>query len=235
MKIKIIHNPLKHWTEKLAKELKDFLILDGYKVVKKGADTTICIGGDGTILYANHKGQLEGNILGIGSKRSFICQLRKETWEKNIRKKLRERTVNIPIIEAKLQNRKITAINDVVIHTKDYRVIGIEVRIDSRKCEFRGDGLIISSAVGSSSYAFSAGGKRLDPCDERFEIVPIAPYRRKFKAKILKNERVSVKCDRESALIVDGIFIKNMKKGETIRIKKDGVLKFYRGVCFYGR
>jgi len=26
-----------------------------------------------------------------------------------------------------------------------------------------------------------------------------------------------------------------MEKGETIRIKKDGVLKFYKGVCFYGR
>lgn len=234
MKIKVIHNPLKHWTEELDKELRKFLVSEGHKIVKKGADATVCIGGDGTVLYANYKKQLEGKILGIGSRRSFICQLRKETWRESIRKKLKEKTVDIPVIEAKIKNRKITAINDVVVHTTDYRVIGMDVRIDNKKQEFRGDGIIVSSAVGSSSYAFSAGGKKLKPKDERIVVVPIAPYRRKFRAKVLKKETVSIKCDRKSALIVDGIFIRNMEKGETIRIKKDGVLKFYKGVCFYG-
>ncbi len=234
MKIKVVHNPLKHWTEEVEKELRGFITADGHRIVKKGADVTICIGGDGTVLYANYKNQLEGKILGIGSKRSFICQLRKEDWKKKIRRKLKDKTIDIPVIEARLGKKKITAVNDVVVHTTDYRVVGMEVKINNEKHQFRGDGIIVSSAVGSSSYAYSAGGKRLDPRDKRILVVPIAPYRRRLKPKILRNEGVKIKCDRKTAIIVDGIFVRHMEKGETIGIKKDGMLKFYRGVCFYG-
>jgi NAD+ kinase len=234
MKIKLIHNPLKHWTREVEKELRKFLVSKGHRIVKKHADATVCIGGDGTILFANYKGKLEGNILGIGSKRSFICQLRKDSWKKRINQKLKEKTVDLQILEARLGRRRIPAINDVVVHTTDYRVVEMEVRINGRKYWFEGDGIIVSSAVGSSSYAYSAGGKRLDPKDRRIEIVPIAPYRRKFKSKVLNGKGVRIRCDRESAVIVDGIFVRNIKKGETIRIKKDGTLKFYRGVGFYG-
>ena len=72
MKIKIIHNPLKHWTEEVKKELVRHLAAEGHKIVNKGADATVCIGGDGTVLYANYRKKLEGKVLGIGSKRSFI-------------------------------------------------------------------------------------------------------------------------------------------------------------------
>jgi len=234
MKIKVIHNPLKHWTREVEKELRKFLVSSGHRIVRKGADATICIGGDGTVLYANYMGELEGNVLGIGSKRSFICQLRKESWKKMINRKLREKTVNLQILEARHKGKRIGAINDVVVHTTDYRVVGMEISINNEKHEFKGDGIIVSSAVGSSSYAYSAGGKRLKPKDRRIVVVPIAPYRRRFKPKVLGNEEIKIKCDRKAAIIVDGIFVKTMKPGETIRIKKDGFIKFYRGVCFYG-
>lgn len=235
MKIKLIHNPLKHWTDKAEKELKKFLVSRGHKIVKRGADATVCIGGDGTVLYANYKGRLEGKILGIGSKRSFVCQLRRDSWKMGILKKLKDKTVNLQALEAGLKGKKIAAINDVVVHTTDYRVIGINLQINNEKYEFKGDGIIVSSAVGSSSYAYSAGGKRLDPKDRRIVVVPIAPYRRKFKPKVVKGGEIKIKCDRKAAVIVDGIFVRNMKMGETIKIKKGSMLKFYRGVGFYGR
>jgi len=235
MKIKLIHNPLKHWTEEAAEELRGFLLSRGHRIVKRGADATVCIGGDGTILYANHKKELEGRILGIGSARSFICQLRKEHWKKKILRKLNDTSVMLQTIEAKLGGRKIRAINDFVVHTTDYRVIGMSIEINGKKHEFRGDGLIVSTAVGSGSYAYSAGGKRLGPRDKRMVVVPIAPYRRRFKPQVVGNKEIRIRCDRESAVIVDGIYVRNMKKGETIGIKKDGMLKFYRGVGFYDR
>ncbi len=235
MKIKLIHNPLKHWTEEVAVELRTFLLSKGRKIVKKGADATVCIGGDGTILYANHKKELEGKILGIGSGRSFICQLRKEDWKKKIMRKLKDKTVMLQSIEAKIDGKATRAINDFVVHTTDYRVIGMQVKINGKIHGFRGDGIIVSSAVGSSSYAYSAGGRRLDPKDKRMVVVPIAPYRRKFRPLVVSGKSIEISCDREAAVIVDGIYLRNLKKGKTIRIKKDGMLKFYRGVGFYGR
>ena len=235
MKIKVFNNPLKSWSAEVSGELKSYLRLKGHSIVQKGADATVCIGGDGTILYANYRGRLEGSILGIGSRRSYICQLRRDEWKKKILKKLKDRTIDVLTLDVFVAKRKLSAINDVVVHTPDYRVINMEVFVDKKKNEFSGDGIIISSAVGSTSYAYSAGGKKLKPTDRRIEVVPIAPYRRKFSSKILKGGMISIACNRDSALIIDGIYIMKLKKGEKVKVKKGNILKFYRGVGFYGR
>jgi len=234
MRIKLIHNPTKEWTFKVRKELRNHLIAAGYKIVNKNADTTICIGGDGTILYANYKGWLEGNVLGIGSEKSFICQLRRDDWRERIEEKLSEGVIKIQMLEAKIREKCIRAINDVVVHTTDYRVVEISLDVGRVSYRFRGDGIIVSSAIGSSSYAYSAGGKKLTPEDKRIVIVPIAPYRRMFAPKIVRDGEIRIRCDRKAALIIDGIFIRNLKPRETVRIKKNGLLKFYKGVGFFG-
>ncbi len=233
MKVKLIHNPLKHWAEEVEKKLRKMLRSAGYKVVRRGADATICIGGDGTILYANHKDRLEGNVLGIGSTHSYICQLQRKEWRK-APKKLRDGTVTVQMLELITGRKKFGVINDVVVHTPDYRVMDMVLEIDGKKKSFSGDGIIISSALGSTSYAYSAGGRKLRPTDKRTEVVPIAPYKREFKPVVLKQGTVTISCKRPAALIVDGIFVKKLKKNEKVKVKKDGVLKLYRGVGFYG-
>ncbi len=224
---------MKDWASEVRRALRKKLISAGHKIVNKNADATICIGGDGTILYANYKGWLEGKILGIGSEKSFICQLRRDNWRKRIERKLNERIIEIQMLEAKIRKKCIRAINDIVAHTTDYRVIEISVDVGKASYRFRGDGIIVSSAIGSSSYAYSAGGKRLNPEDKRIVVVPIAPYRRMFKPTIVRNNEIKIRCDRKAALIIDGIFIKDLKPQETIRIKRGGLLKFYKGVGFF--
>ncbi len=81
MKLKLIPNPKKPWANELASELKA-LLSPAHSFVRSGADATICIGGDGTILYAHYKGRLEGPVLGIGGDKSYICQLRKDNWRR---------------------------------------------------------------------------------------------------------------------------------------------------------
>ncbi|MEM3075452.1 MAG: hypothetical protein QW590_01360 [Candidatus Bilamarchaeaceae archaeon] len=234
MKIKLISNPLKRWTKKLVRELKRLLLAAGHRVVKKGADVTICIGGDGTILYANHMKQLDGAVLGIGSKRSYMCQLRRDNWRRELLKKLKEKTDKVQVLEYTTKKKKATAVNDVVIHSNDYRVLGLRLKIGKKHFYFLGDGLIISSAIGSASYAYSAGGRKLSHRSRIIQAVPIAPYRRAFKPiSISENEDVVVSADRHCALIVDGIHIKELKPNETVIIRKDGYLDFFKGVGWY--
>ena len=185
MKIKVIHNPLKEWTRKTASEVRK-LLRGTHEIVEKGADVTICIGGDGTIFYANHQKRLEGVILGIGSKSSYICQLRRDNWKRKLYGKLNEKTDKVPILEYYVGGKKGTAINDAVVHTKDYRVVEIFADVDGKKSSFYGDGLIVSSAIGSSCYSYSAGGKKYPPgspgvrwgeADKRPRNVPPLPVR----------------------------------------------------------
>lgn len=239
MKVRIIANPLKEWAKEISNKLQKMLNAAGYSIVSKNADITICVGGDGTILYAGHKGWLSGKILGIGSKRSYICQLHKSNWKKKLFEVLSAETDDVFTLkyEIRRKNSKIIsgrAINDIVIHSNDYRVLGITAFINNKKNYFYADGAIVSSAIGSTGYAYSAGGKRLKPTSRLMQLVPIAPYRRKFSPITLKpTDRLKIKADRACAFILDGIYIKELKPNEIVIIKQGKALKFFKGVGWY--
>lgn len=222
-KVKVLFNQKKEWAKELAKKVSAFLQKNGFEIVKSNADTTICIGGDGTILYYNHVGALEGSVLGIGNPRSYICQLRRDNWEKNIIEILeRQKVEKRPTLAVEFDKKEYRAINDVVIHSSDYRVIPITVFIGRRKYRFEGDGMIVSSPTGSSSYAYSAGGKILKPTKKEMEVVPICPYKRRFAPLTVGwNKTVKVSSARIAALIIDGILITNIGKDwVTIKVGK---------------
>lgn len=234
MKVRIIRNRLKEWAAKTACEVKNLLLSNGFEVVGRNADATICIGGDGTILFACHKGRLEGNVLGIGSRRSYICQLHKNNWKKKLLQVLKGKTEDVWALQYFAAGKRRTAINDVVVHTSDYRVLELAVSIEKEKHSFAADGIIVSSAIGSTAYAYSAGGKKLKPTSSLMQVVPIAPYRRAFMPRVVpRNETIRIKANRECALIADGIYIKKLKPNETVIIKQDGKLRFFKGVGWY--
>jgi len=229
-KIKVVSNPLKHWARETARQIAAHLRAAGYRVVSKGASLTICVGGDGTILYANHRGRLEGAVLGIGSGRSFICQLTRENWKKKLLLLLRKaKTESRQMLEARSAGKRYTAINDFVVHAKDYRVIELDVKISGKDHWFEADGLILSTATGSYAYAFSAGGERLLLSSRKIAVVPICPYKQRFKPSVIPNSgAVEIRTNRESGFIVDGIFIRNVKAGEKITVRAGKTMRFIR-------
>jgi NAD+ kinase len=234
MRIKIIHNPKKEWAKELSTKLQAFL-KDEHEIVENKPDYTICIGGDGTILYANHSGMLEGKLIGIGGRSSYICQLSRDHWRDEIKKTLESVTEKIMLLEGVVRGKKFRAINDFVIHAPDYRVIDIDLKVNKETYSYRGDGIIISSSVGSTGYAYSAGGQTLAPAEKKMQVVPICPYRRKIDSMILdKDAKIEISADREAALIVDGIFTRHLKDNEKITISSDGFLEFASGVGKHG-
>ena len=180
MKIKIIANPKKQWAVAVARELPPFLKAQGDSIVRSGADATICIGGDGTILYANHKGRLEGTILGIGGDKSYVCQVHNSDWKERIAKMLSGGTQKIMSLECRIGGKPFVALNDIVVHATHYRVAEIDISIELKKTSFEGDGMIVSTPLGSTGYAYSAGGGKMRPSERKISVVPICPYRRAF-------------------------------------------------------
>lgn len=235
MKLKLIPNPKKTWTKRAAAEVRSFLRKKGYQTVRRGADATICIGGDGTILYANHMYRLQGPVIGIGTKNSYICQLNRNTWKKKLIRLLEKgRKVSTMAIRARVGRHRFSALNDFVMHVRGYRLIKMDVRLDRKRSSFHGDGIIISSALGSAAYAYSAGGRKLGPTERKISIVPICPYRRAFSPAVLGEDgKVSVKADKDCAFIIDGIFVRHLRKGEEVLFEKGDVVTFFEGVGSY--
>jgi len=216
--------------------VRSLLEKNGYETIDRDPDATICIGGDGTILYASHLGMIEGAVLGIGGKTSFICQIRNGSWKKELLSSLNlKKTENLMMLEARVGRKKFSALNDFVIHTPDYRVVTIYLTINGKEHPFEGDGIIVSSAVGSASYAYSAGGKKLKPNARLLSVVPICPYKRAIRPMVLKPDaKIKIRCDRESAFILDGMFIRHLKKNETVTVTSSGFMKFFLGVGKHG-
>lgn len=230
MRIKIFANPKKKWANEISGQLAELLCKNGHEIVYTNAEVTICIGGDGTILFANHIGDLQGRMLGIGGDKSMICQLNKDNWKKKISGILKKNKIEKRLtLKATANRTEHNSINDIVVHSKDYRIIEIFVEADGKKHFFEGDGIIVSTPVGSEAYAYSAGGKRLKKNARKFEIVPIAPYKRTFRP-IVVDEKTTVKihCDRESAFIIDGIFIRNLRPKERITITSGNWIEFLK-------
>ncbi|MBN1169569.1 NAD(+)/NADH kinase [Candidatus Micrarchaeota archaeon] len=224
MKLKLIHNSKKPWAVGLSDKLSCFLQSHGHEIVDSEADATICIGGDGTILFGNFCNRLQGVVAGIGSNRSYLCQLEKSQW-KGIINLLKKKSVKLMTLKATVGRKKYSVINDLVLHATDYRVISINVDNST----FRGDGIIISTALGSAGYAYSAGGGAIDPLSRKFVVVPICPYRRCYSAKTVPEDAVlQISTEEESALVIDGIFVKNFR--EKVKIEKGDDILFFEGV-----
>ncbi len=237
MKLKLIANPRKKWAKALAMEVAAFLRAGhAHTVVHGRADATICIGGDGTILYANHQRRIEGPVLGIGGTTSYICQLSKKSWRGKLLRMLNQnRIVSIMTLDAHIGKKRYSALNDFVVHATHFRVAEISVATSfgkkRKRISFEGDGVIASTSLGSAAYAYSAGGIKMPPLQRKISIVPICPYKRAFLPSVLpENGKANMTAGRDCAFIVDGIYVRRLKRGEVVRIGKGRDMKFFAGV-----
>jgi NAD+ kinase len=79
-----------------------------------------------------------------------------------------------------------SALNEITIQKADLSMITISVFVDDTHLNtYWADGLIVSTATGSTAYNLSAGGPILSPEDESIIISPIAPHNLTIRPIIL--------------------------------------------------
>jgi len=195
----------------------------GYKVDLNKADFVITLGGDGTILRASRLlAEKKLPILGIHmGGLGFLTEIDllrlSEALEliKKKKHKIDERTM----IEAEVEGKKLLALNDIVINKSGIaRVIKLEVEGIS---EFLADGLIFSTATGSTAYNLSAGGPLLDPHSPTIVLSAICPHKISIRPIVLE-KGVTVKLIRGDKVMVtaDGQNVLPLKIGQTVKIEK---------------
>ena len=81
------------------------------------------------------------------------------------------------------------ALNEIAIQKADLSMITISVFVDEIYLNtYWADGLIVSTATGSTAYNLSVGGPILSPGDESIIISPIAPHNLTIRPIVLSGE-----------------------------------------------
>jgi NAD+ kinase len=82
-----------------------------------------------------------------------------------------------------------SALNEITIQKADLSMITISVFVDDTHLNtYWADGLIVSTATGSTAYNLSVGGPILSPEDESIIISPIAPHNLTIRPIVLSGE-----------------------------------------------
>ncbi len=218
-------NPKKPKARGLRRQISRFLRSNGVHIRPPArAQVLITIGGDGTILY--NKNRYRRPVWAIGSDTSFICQSNRKRWKKELEPLVRrgfsvERRL---MLSATLNNKALPdALNEVVVRSQHHRVLRIKLRVGRKTFRFSADGLIFAAPTGSTGYAYSAGGKEMRTTDNRYQVVPIAPYRRAFKPVIVPAStvcRIELMNRCRADAVVDGQMHRPIRKGSILVVRK---------------
>ncbi len=150
-------------------------------------DLIVSIGGDGTLLSAGKLAVKEDKpVVGINAGHlGYLCAFKIEDIDRLTRKdfeSLKETSRTLIEYEGRI------AINDICI-LKANPVQSIEVEVDNLAA-WKGDGVIFSTATGSSSYNQSAGGPILDPESSDLLVTPVCPHFSKDGPKQLNVDEI---------------------------------------------
>jgi NAD+ kinase len=95
------------------------------------------------------------------------------------------------------------ALNDAVVTAgPPFRMISLSLSVDGQEGpEIHGDGLVVSTPVGSTAYNLSAGGPILVPGVDAHAIAPIAAHSLSFRPIVVPaSSRIEIIADRANAL-----------------------------------
>ena len=202
----------------------------------ENTDLVITVGGDGTILRAvNFTGPAGIPIVGINMGRlGFMTELQvDEAMERlpfyfNGESRLDERNMlQATVIRANGggADGPYHALNDVVLTRGAVsRVVTVSGTIDGAPvATFRADGVIVSTATGSTGYNLAVGGPILDPESDSIVLKTVAAHMGLSAAMVLKpSTEVGLTLDgyEPAILAVDGIIDHPIDLGDRVEVKQ---------------
>ena len=202
----------------------------------EGYDFVITLGGDGTVLFAARNCvQSDIPVFPVNfGEFGFIASVQKEDWQKEIDKFLSgkaefdERSMlNAALISKDRRFFSGIGLNDVVISAKTVaRTILFDVSYnDVSLGTFKADGIIISTATGSTAYSASAGGPIIDPDLDALVLTPVNSFSLSSRPLVLSPKGeigITMLSSREKNAIItiDGQRPFELETGDIIKIRR---------------
>ncbi len=183
-----------------------------------GTDLLLSLGGDGTILRAARAAAPFGvPILGVNLGRlGFIAEVCPEELHHRLPGLLagegwvEERAMlQVDCLSPGGNGHSLHGLNDVVVaRASTVRVVYMRAWVDGEPlATFKGDGLIVATATGSTGYCLSAGGPILYPQAREMLLQPVAPHLSWRTPLVLPPETVveiEVTADHPAVMSLDG-------------------------------
>ena len=173
-------------------------------------ELVIVIGGDGTILKCAEAAAANGKpILGINCGRlGFMASLEHEDLE--ILRRLPEHSYSVSprmMLKVSVGGESYNALNDVVVSkSDDCKIADFKVSKGGRTISYlRADGVIFSTATGSTAYSMSAGGPIIEPdmqCIEFTQMCAHSLFARSMVLSPTSEITVSLHCKKGSHALV---------------------------------
>ena len=213
----------------------------------EGTDLLVCVGGDGTMLWAARSviphpvPLLAVNMGRLG----FLADLGAEEALAKLSTildgdfRIEERTM----VQAELVvadgapgegSETFHALNDVVLgRGAPGRPIYVETCVDGRRFSlYRADAMIVATATGSTGYALSVGGPILHPEATDLVVVSVAPHLAAARALVLPAGAVvelRLVAEPDGVLSIDGQVDIDVAHGQRLRVQRSPhVVRFVR-------
>jgi len=201
------------------------------------AELAVVFGGDGAILWACRQfGTDQIPILGINLGRlGFLADLFPNEFCENF-DQIRGRHFRIVdhlMFECELKRADGTAevhlgLNEAAVRASGLQMLDVELAINGEPVTtYGGDGLIVSTPVGSTAHSLSAGGPLLRQDLQAFAITPICPHALSNRPLVDHADRVYTlhvpNADDGAMLVIDGQIRRVIQPGDTIEIRRASV------------
>jgi NAD+ kinase len=216
----------------------------------KSADVALVLGGDGAILRAARQmGRRQVPVLGINlGKLGFLADLSPEQFRHALPQVVAGnfRVTSHLMFEITVTSggtgRTCLGLNEVAVHSgPPFHMIELGLAIDGETVSLiRGDGLIVSTPVGSTAHSLSAGGPILSQELRAFVVTPICPHSLTSRTVVdaaSKQYTVSIRKATSAWLVIDGQEVHELRQGDRVSIREAPVsfqLVKVPGRSFYG-
>ncbi len=187
------------------------------------SDLVISLGGDGSVLRAAKTALANGKpLLGINSGRlGYLCAVSFSELD-NFNEMFDELFLSQRhLLEVYAGDKRYIAVNDIVFAKKNMgSTVDLVISVDDEsELKMRGDGIIFSTATGSTAYNLSAGGPMLSPDLDAFVMTPICPHsRQEYPVVLSENHTVNVsERYKEADIFVDGVFVDSLKERAIVK------------------
>ncbi len=211
-------------------------------------DLVIALGGDGTILWTARYSD-EVPIFGINA--GYLGFLTTATLD-NSEKSLQRIMVGDFVLERCMRlkllldgNELHSALNEVyVTNEKNAQICNLNLEVDGFNLgNHRLDGLLVSTPVGSTAYALSAGGSIIEPKIKAMQIVPVNSVTRRIRPFVIPGDsKVTITIPSYStkkvAIVIDGKEenkFPNDSKLEVTQAKRETVFLRFPDHGFFNR
>lgn len=215
-------------TAACARQDVEALIVTG-DTIPDAVEAVIGVGGDGTVLRAARLALSDGiPIAGVNVGRvGYLAEVAVDEIDAFAEALAQERLRVFSAMTVSVEGPGFaaTGINDVVIEkVESERIIEIGVAINGRRfADYRTDGMIVATPIGSTAYSLSAGGPVVDPEVEALVLTPIAPHSLLSRTLVVSPDaeiEVTVEIDRPARVNVDGREIATVEPGASIVVSR---------------